>query len=62
MAFKIKVDAKKCIGCGSCTAVCSNFEMKDGKSYPVKDKVDKLSCEREAETICPVSAISIEKA
>jgi len=61
MAFKIKVDKEKCIGCGSCTAVCSNFKMKDGKSVPIKASVEKVTCEKEAESICPVQAISIAK-
>ncbi len=62
MAYKIKVDKEKCIGCGSCVSVCpKGFKIKDGKSVPIKDKVDKLGCEKEAESICPVQAISIKK-
>jgi len=63
MAYKINVDKNKCIGCGSCAAVCPEaFEMKDGKSVPKRAKVEKISCEAEAESICPVQAISISKA
>ena len=35
--------------------------MKDGKSSPVKEKVEKITCEHEAESACPVQAIKIEK-
>lgn len=63
MAFKISVDKGKCIGCAACTAVCpGSFVMKDGKSSPKKPKVDKLTCEKEAESGCPVQAIKVEKA
>ncbi len=62
MAFRIDVDKEKCIGCGACAAVCpGSFEMKDGKSYP-KPKVEKLTCEKEAEAGCPVQAIRVTKA
>ena len=52
----VKIDTKKCIGCGSCTAVCpEGFEMKnDGKAY-VKDA--KVKCIKDAINICPVEAI-----
>lgn len=57
----IIVDQEKCIGCGSCEAICEkSFKMKDGKAHPIKPKVDKITCEKEAEDICPVQAISIK--
>jgi ferredoxin len=55
----IKVDKEKCIGCGACTSVSDNFEMKDGKAV-VKDKNSKDKSNKEAEDICPVKAIIIE--
>ncbi|VVB79364.1 Ferredoxin [uncultured archaeon] len=59
---KITVDKKKCIGCGACVSVCpSAFEMKDGKSSPIKSKVANITCEREAAESCPVNAIKIEE-
>lgn len=60
MAFKISVDKKKCIGCGSCAMICpKSFVMKDGKSEPVKKEVEKITCEKDAESACPVDAIKI---
>ena len=54
MAIKIS-DA--CIGCGACSAVCSEvFEM-DGSKAKVKAQKD-LPCVDEAIESCPVSAIS----
>ena len=52
----VKVDQKKCIGCGACVSVCpKGFVMKGGKSQ-VKDP--KADCIDEAIETCPVSAIS----
>ena len=36
----ITVDKEKCIGCGACTSVSDNFELKDGKAI-VKDSKSK---------------------
>ena len=59
--FKIELDKEKCIGCGTCAAVCpGNFEIKeDGKASPIKVEVEKLGCNKEAEENCPVGAIKI---
>ena len=60
MMHKIVVDKDKCVGCGACAATCSSaFGMKDGKAFVVKSEVEKLTCEKEAESVCPVDAISI---
>ncbi len=56
---KIKVDKNKCIGCGACVAVCSTFEMKDGKAFAKKAEVKKITCEKEAADVCPVQAINV---
>lgn len=62
MAFKISVDKKKCIGCGSCNAICPKaFTMKDGKAEPINKEVETITCEKDAESACPVSAIKISK-
>ena len=55
----IKVDEKKCIGCGACESACPKvFILKEGKAK-VKDANSKESCVKEAKDICPVDAISI---
>ena len=70
---KIIHDENKCIGCGTCVAVCPKFwEMgENGKSKlkGAKDKgngifeleVDNVECNKEAESSCPVQAIRIEE-
>lgn len=58
--YKVKVDKNKCIGCGSCVAVCEgNFEMVDGKAKIKKAESD-LPCNKEAADVCPVQAIAIK--
>ena len=54
----VKVNKKKCIGCGACASTCPEvFEMDtDGKA---KVKAQKnLPCVKEAMNNCPVQAIS----
>ena len=52
----VKVDKEKCIGCGTCTAVCpEGFEMDGGKA---KVKNPKAPCVDKAVDSCPVQAIS----
>ena len=57
---KISVDKNRCIGCGACVATCENFSMKDGKAFPKKSEVEKITCEKNAAESCPVDAISIK--
>jgi ferredoxin len=59
---KIEVDPNKCIGCGTCAAICpASFELKDGKAHPKKAEVEKISCEKQAEEACPVDAIKVSE-
>jgi len=60
--FKINFDKEVCIGCQACISVCDNWIIDDNK---VKAKNTTISIEmlknnREAEEVCPVSAIKIE--
>lgn len=63
MVVKIEIDRSKCIGCGSCAAVCpDNWEMADdGKSKPKKTEVKEVGCNEKAAQVCPVKCIKIIK-
>ena len=60
--IKISMEREKCIGCGSCVAVCDNWELKDdGKAKPKKTELDDLGCNEKAAQVCPVQCIKIQK-
>ncbi|MEM2918445.1 MAG: ferredoxin [Candidatus Altiarchaeota archaeon] len=53
----VKVDREKCIGCGTCAAICpEGFELDDEGKAKVKNP--KAKCVDEAISSCPVEAIS----
>jgi len=56
---KIVVNNDKCTGCGTCAETCpvAVYEIKDGKSVPVK-VAECLVC-RACEVQCPESAIQV---
>ncbi len=61
--MKVKVDSKKCIGCGACVSICSDvFEIgNDGKARVKNpDGCKKCDCKSAVDS-CPVGAITIEK-
>ena len=68
---KIKLEREKCIGCGSCSALCPKyFEMiDDGKSHIIGSEknnieeleVAKIECAESASEACPTQCISIDK-
>jgi ferredoxin len=71
--MKIILDKSKCIGCGSCAALCSKFfELgEDGKSHLKGSKlteneqkeeleISEPGCAKEAAEVCPVQAIHID--
>ena len=61
--MKPKVDQEKCIGCGTCAAICPEvFELgAEGKAQ--EKEADYVAFEnriKEAQDACPVEAINIE--
>lgn len=70
---KIIQQRDKCIGCGTCVAVCSDFWQmsSDGKSQlkGAKDtgegkfelETEDLGCNKEAASSCPVQVITVEE-
>ncbi len=70
--MKITQEREKCIGCGTCVAVCQAFWTmgEDGKSNlkGAKDvgngifelEVDDPGCNKEAESACPVQIIHVK--
>ncbi len=72
--MKIIHEIEKCIGCGSCVAVCpQNWEMgEEGKAHLLGAKINsasgneeietkKVGCSQDAADICPVQCIKITK-
>jgi len=67
----IKLERDKCIGCGSCSAICPKFfEMaEDGKSHLLNTEiknteeleVKKIECAEAAAEVCPVQCIEVTK-
>ncbi len=69
---KIIHEQKKCIGCGSCAAVCSDFwTMEDNGKAKLKGakevgdgifelEVDNIACNKEAASVCPVQCIKVK--
>lgn len=71
--MKIIHEREKCIGCGSCAAICSKYWeiTEDGKSMLLGSKanskaiyeleVQEAGCNQEAADVCPVQCIHIKK-
>lgn len=72
--MKIILEREKCIGCGSCMALCPKyFEITDDGKSSVKNakrdskknidelEINKLECAQEAADSCPVQCIHITK-
>mgnify|MGYP001344982767 FL=1 len=59
MTYKITINREECIGCGGCTN-CDNFKLDDeNKAIIKKAEVDDIGCNKNAEDVCPVDAITI---
>jgi len=62
--IKINFERDKCIGCGSCQAVCPKCWKlaEDGKAELLCAKeIEEVGCNQEAADSCPVQCIQIEK-
>ncbi len=72
--YKIIQIRNECISCGACAAACPKFwEMaedgkaipkggrKKGENYELEIEEKDLPCNKEAEEVCPVQIIKIEK-
>lgn len=70
--MKITQEREKCIGCGTCVAVCPDFWVmnEDGKAdlKGAKDvgngifelEVDDVGCNKDAVSACPVQIIHVK--
>jgi len=69
--MKIFLERPKCIGCGSCAAVCPlYFEMVQDNLSHLKNsikngeneelEVSDLACAKDAAEVCPVQIIKVE--
>ncbi len=62
--YKIIFNKDACIGCSACVSACpDNWEMDGDKAKPKVIEIDEsqLSCNKEAEDVCPVGAIKLEE-
>jgi len=64
--MKVKVDQKKCIGCGVCVDIAEKaFVLKDGISEPIATtdlrSTEILEAIKMTIEVCKVRAISLEK-
>ena len=58
--MKLKIDKKKCIGCGACVVCCPDvFEMK-GEKASLKTASTDIPCAKQAADNCPVKAILVK--
>jgi len=72
--MKIILEREKCIGCGSCEAMCPKYwkmaddgrvDLLGSKAKPKTDifelESEKIECNQEAADVCPVQCIRIDK-
>ena len=60
--YKVSQDHDICIGCGACTAICSeNWEMGDDGKANFKKANSDLECNIAAEDGCPVHCIHVKE-
>ncbi|MBU1167671.1 ferredoxin [Patescibacteria group bacterium] len=56
---KVTIDAEKCIGCGTCAALCPSVFALEGDKAKVLQSETKEECAKEAADACPVTVITI---
>ncbi|MEM2954493.1 MAG: ferredoxin [Candidatus Nanoarchaeia archaeon] len=63
MSYRIIHERKKCIGCGSCAAICPEnwFMDDDGKASVKRKEIENLGCNELAAKACPAQIIKIQK-
>ena len=62
--MKIVFEREKCIGCGSCEAICPKYwkVAQDGKAeFLGSPELEDIDCNQTAADACPVQCIHIEK-
>lgn len=70
--MKIIQEHEKCIGCGSCVALCQKYWQMgdDGKAKPLNSQkkggnyeldIEKAECNKDAQDSCPVSCIMVKE-
>ncbi len=59
---KITLEKEKCIGCGTCIAVCpEHFEMgEDGFARVKNSEAEEVGCSVNAAQSCPVQCIHVK--
>ncbi|MFF5219434.1 ferredoxin [Micromonospora sp. NPDC000442] len=59
-AWRIQVDAERCIGSGSCVGMApAHFRMESGVATPVSAAVEPTEAAIDAAESCPVEAIAV---
>lgn len=62
--MNVKIDKEKCIGCGTCPAICPDvFVMSDDGKAVVKDGAnfdDKADAINQSKDACPAQAIIVD--
>jgi len=63
--MNVKVSQEKCIGCGSCQAICNEvFDIQDdGLAHVINDNIDESLFEdvKDAASNCPTDAIDVDE-
>jgi ferredoxin len=58
--MSIKVDQKKCIGCGVCVGQCPQTFALNAKGKSEVISQQDIECARQAAQTCPTQAISVD--